>query len=86
MEKDKTLANNPTMDDDYLFAASCQDCTGLIPGVAHDETEVENYSDLYPYLPRVPQKISDPTSPTPEVSPQTPIPEVLPSTAIPPIR
>ena len=53
MEKDKTLSNNPTMDDDYLFSASCQDCTGLIPSVAHDEYEVENYQNLYPYLPPV---------------------------------
>ena len=58
MKKDNKLANNPTMDDDYLFSASCQDCTGLIPSVAHDETEVENYENLYPYLPPVPPKIS----------------------------
>lgn len=55
MEKDKKLANNPTMNDDYLFTASCQDCTGLIPSVTHDEDEVENYEALYPYLPPTPR-------------------------------
>ncbi len=60
MEKDKKLANNPTMDDDYLFSASCQDCTGLIPSVAHNEAEVESYEELYPYLPPTPPPIGDP--------------------------
>lgn len=56
MKHDKRkLANNPTMDDDYLFAASTQDCTGLIPSVVHDETEAENYEELYPYLPTPPK-------------------------------
>ena len=53
MKKDNTLSNNPTMDDDYLFASSATDCTGLIPSVAHDEYEVENYENLDPYLPPV---------------------------------
>ncbi len=52
MKKDKKDTNNPTMDDDYLFAASTGDCTGLIPGIIHDETELENYEELYPFLPR----------------------------------
>ena len=51
MKKDPTLTNNPTMDDDYLFSSSATECTGLIPSVTHDEYEVENYMNLYPYLP-----------------------------------
>lgn len=59
MKKDLTLANNPTMDDDYLFASSATDCTGLIPSVAHDEYEMENYENLYPYLPPVAPPLGD---------------------------
>ena len=59
MKKDLTLANNPTMDDDYLFASSATDCTGLIPSVAHDEYEVENYEELYPYLPPIAPPLGD---------------------------
>ena len=51
MEKDLSLSNNPTMDDDYLFSASCQDCTGLIPTGMHNDWELENYEELYHYLP-----------------------------------
>ncbi len=45
---------NPTMGDDYLFAASASDCTGLIPSVAHNEAEAENYDEIAHYLPPVP--------------------------------
>ena len=48
----KQPSNNPTMDDDYLFSASAQDCTGLIPSVTHDEAEIESYEEIYPYLPK----------------------------------
>lgn len=47
--------NNPTMDEDYLYAASCQDCTGLTPTPAHDEFEAESYQELAHYLPPVSQ-------------------------------
>lgn len=57
MKNDDKKSKNPTMDDDYLFAASAQDCTGLIPTVTHNEEEMENYEELYPYLPRVPRSI-----------------------------
>lgn len=46
--------NNPTMGDDYLFAASATDCTGLIPSVAHNETEADNYDEIVHYLPPIP--------------------------------
>lgn len=45
--------NNPTMDEDYLYSASCRDCTGLAPTPAHDEFEAESYEELYHYLPPV---------------------------------
>lgn len=79
MKKDKTLANNPTLDDDYLFSASCQDCTGLIPSVTHDEDEVENYEALYPYLPPV-YNVDRPV----EIPKDTPQKEETPEVGIPP--
>lgn len=34
---------------------SSQDCTGLIPAGPVDETELEAYEELYPFLPKVPE-------------------------------
>lgn len=65
MNKDNSLKNNPTMDDDYLFSASCQDCTGLIPSVTHNDAEVDSYEELYPYLPPVAPPLVTPPSVTP---------------------
>lgn len=75
MEKDKALNYNPTMDDDYLFSASCQDCTGLIPGVTHDAEEAENYEALYPYLPPV-YNVDRPIEIPREIPPKKETPEV----------
>lgn len=37
---------------DYLTnAASCQDCTGLIPSAPASSSELEAYEELYHYLP-----------------------------------
>ena len=36
---------------DYLKTSSAQDCTGLIPAGIQYEEELENYEDLYPFLP-----------------------------------
>lgn len=52
-DKSKT---NKKVDDmipeyDYLKASSAQDCTGLIPSLPTDEGEIENYEELYPFLP-----------------------------------
>lgn len=42
-----------TSDDyDYLTPASSQDCTGLIPAAPENEGEIENYEELYPFLPK----------------------------------
>lgn len=45
--------NNPSMDEDYLYSASCHDCTGLAPTPAHNEFEAESYQELFHYLPPV---------------------------------
>ena len=39
-------------DNAFFDSASCQDCTGLIPAAPADEDEIENYKELYPFLPR----------------------------------
>lgn len=74
--KDKATFNdnNPTMDDDYLFAASTCDCTGLIPSVAHNEAEAASYDEIAHYLPPVqpvpmPGVIGNVPSPLPEATP-----------------
>ena len=41
----------PKPDDDYLFAASANDLTGLAPTPASNEYEAESYEEVYPYLP-----------------------------------
>lgn len=38
-----------------LKPCSVQDCTGLIPKGPVDEAEMENYEELYPFLPRIPR-------------------------------
>ena len=40
-------------DDNYLYAASANDMTGLAPTVAHNEYEAQSYEELFPYLPPV---------------------------------
>lgn len=52
MEKNQKNFTDP-MEYDYLKAASFQDCTGLIPRAIKDESEVENYEEVYPFLPKV---------------------------------
>lgn len=41
----------PIPEYDYLKTASAQDCTGLIPAAPTGENELENYEELYPFLP-----------------------------------
>lgn len=45
---------DPTINDDYLFAASYNDCTGLIPSLPQNEEEVKNYEEISHYLPPIP--------------------------------
>lgn len=40
----------PDMDMEYNTCSS-YDCTGLIPAIAQSDEEVENYQELYPFLP-----------------------------------
>ncbi len=40
----------PDMDMEYSTCSS-YDCTGLIPAIAGSDEEVENYQELYPFLP-----------------------------------
>ncbi|MGN0334746.1 MAG: hypothetical protein ACI4DV_03660 [Lachnospiraceae bacterium] len=47
----KSKASAVPMEQDYLKAASSQDCTGLIPAAPKTEEELENYEELYPFLP-----------------------------------
>lgn len=44
--------NDTEYEYDYLNSASSQDCTGLIPSGLVDEAELENYEDIYPFLPK----------------------------------
>lgn len=52
MENNKKKSTEP-MEYNYLKASSVQDCTGLIPRAIMDESEVENYEEVYPFLPKV---------------------------------
>ncbi len=48
------MKEKQTTEYDYLKAVSSQDCTGLIPAAPEDETALENYEELYPFLPKIP--------------------------------
>ena len=37
--------------DNYLYASSVTEMTGLTPSIAHNEHEAQNYEEVYPYLP-----------------------------------
>lgn len=52
------LNDDPIAEDDYLFAASANDMTGLTPTIAHDNYEADSYEELFPYLPRASQNSS----------------------------
>ncbi|MBS6395793.1 MAG: hypothetical protein KH452_01395 [Clostridiales bacterium] len=47
----------PPIPDEYRYLKPCsaQDCTGLIPAGPVDERELEDYEELYPFLPKVPK-------------------------------
>lgn len=54
MKKNKQPLHNYSKDDyDYLkSSASFQDCTGLIPSAPLSNDELQNYQELYPFLPK----------------------------------
>lgn len=37
--------------DEYMKTSSGTDCTGLIPAATKNENELENYNELYDFLP-----------------------------------
>ena len=37
--------------DEYMKSSSGTDCTGLIPAAPTSESELENYNELYDFLP-----------------------------------
>ena len=55
MKDENKILQNPA-GYDYLKASSAQDCTGLIPSGIIYEEELENYQELYPYLPYAAKK------------------------------
>jgi len=75
-DKNTLYESNPAMNDDYLFAASACDCTGLAPTVAHDEYEAESYNEIAHYLPPVPPAVMPgmPTTLPGSLPETTPIP------------
>ena len=52
MKNENKIIQNPA-DYDYMKPSSAQDCTGLIPAGITYEEELENYEDLYPFLPQI---------------------------------
>lgn len=52
--KKKNTSDHHEPEYSYLKPCSAQDCTGLIPAGPVDEHEMENYEELYPFLPKVP--------------------------------
>ena len=58
--EDNFLNDNPTMEDDYLYAASATDMTGLIPNGGHDDYELENFDEIYPYMPTTALPVPEP--------------------------
>ncbi len=54
MKKDKTANLQDSEEYKYIKPCSAQDCTGLIPSAPENETELENYEELYPFLPQIP--------------------------------
>lgn len=52
MKNENRIIQNPA-DYDYMKPSSAQDCTGLIPAGITYEEELENYEDLYPFLPQI---------------------------------
>lgn len=47
------VTEDSNLDDNYLYAASATDMTGLAVTVAHDEYEAQSYEEVFPYLPPV---------------------------------
>ena len=57
-KKEQHSYNLQTQEDDYLFASSCHETTGLTPTIAHNDYEAESYQEITPYLPPTPPSTS----------------------------
>ena len=53
--KKKNAEDRQESEYSYMKPCSAQDCTGLIPAGTVDENEMENYEELYPFLPKIPE-------------------------------
>lgn len=56
LKKESAKASTTPEDCRYLPPCSAQDMTGLIPAGPVGEEEMENYEELYPFLPKVSEK------------------------------
>lgn len=56
MKKESAKASAAPEEHHYLTPCSAQDMTGLIPAGPVGEEEMENYEELYPFLPKVSAK------------------------------
>jgi len=54
MKKEQTANLQASEEYKYIKPCSAQDCTGLIPSAPENESELENYEELYPFLPQIP--------------------------------
>ena len=55
MKKEQKTAAEAKEEYRYMKPCSAQDCTGLIPNGITNEEELENYEELYPFLPKIPE-------------------------------
>lgn len=54
MKEKQSVSRHISDEDIYMKPSSAQDCTGLIPAAPADHGELENYEELYPFLPQIP--------------------------------
>lgn len=58
MKKDETKSSMAPEGYHDLEPCSAQDMTGLIPAGPVGEEELEDYEELYPFLPKVPSSVN----------------------------
>lgn len=55
-DEEKTV---DTFSDSYIDTCSANDCTGLIPALPQNESEIESYEELYNFLPGMRHRAKD---------------------------